>query len=119
MIDDRRVTILHNPRCSKSRGTLELLRQRGYEPLVVEYLKTPPSAADLDEILRRLRLEPRQLMRRQEPEYQQSGLDDPTLDRQSLIAAMVRQPKLIERPIVLAAGKAVLGRPPERVLELF
>jgi arsenate reductase len=119
MIDDQRLTILHNPRCSKSRAALQLLHEHGHQPRVVEYLITPPSSEELDQILRRLRLEPRDLMRRQEPDYRKLGLDDPTLDRGALIDAMVRHPTLIERPIVLVAGKAVVGRPPERVMDLL
>ena len=113
------VTIYHNPRCSKSRQTLALLRDRGLEPEVVEYLKTPPSAAELGRILERLGLAPRELMRRKEAPYQALGLDDPTLDQAALIAAMVANPILIERPIVVAGAKAALGRPPEAVLEIL
>ncbi len=113
------VTIYHNPRCSKSRQTLSLLREQGVEPEIVEYLNTPPSAADLKRILDLLGLEPRELMRRKEAEYKANGLDDPALDRDALVAAMVAHPKLIERPIVLAGGKAALGRPPENVLAIL
>ncbi|HSQ06911.1 MAG TPA: arsenate reductase (glutaredoxin) [Chromatiaceae bacterium] len=113
------VTIYHNPRCSKSRATLELLRERGVEPEVIEYLKDPPSAAVLDDLLRRLGLEPRDLMRRKEPEYAALGLDDPGLSRAALIEAMVTHPRLIERPIVVKDGRAALGRPPESVLEIL
>jgi arsenate reductase len=113
------VTIYHNPRCSKSRQTLELLRKQGVEPEIVEYLNTPPSAKALDEILNLLGMEPRELMRRKEAEYKEQGLDDANLDRKALIAAMVTTPKLIERPIVLANGKAALGRPPEQVLDIL
>ena len=113
------VTILHNPRCSKSRQTLELLRDRGQEPEIVEYLDTPPDAAKLGEILDLLGLEPRQLMRRKEAAYGELGLDAPDLPRDALIAAMVEHPILIERPVVLANGKAALGRPPEAVLEIL
>ena len=113
------VTLFHNPRCSKSRQTLELLRNRGIEPTVVEYLKTPPDAAQLDEILRQLGMEPRDLMRKTEAAYREAGLDDPTLDRATLIAGMVSHPILIERPIVLANGKAAVGRPPENVLSIL
>ena len=113
------VTIYHNPRCGKSRQTLALLRGRGIEPKIIEYLVTPPSAAELDRILKLLRLDPRGLMRQGEPEYKANGLDAATLDRQALIRAMVEHPKLIERPIVLANGKAALGRPPEQVLEIL
>ena len=113
------VTIYHNPRCSKSRQTLELLRDRGHEPRIIEYLDAPPDAAELNEILDLLGLEPRQLMRPKEAVYGELGLDSPVLDRDALIAAMADNPILIERPIVLANGKAALGRPPEAVLEIL
>ena len=113
------VVIYHNPRCSKSRQTLELLRERGLQPEVVDYLKNPPDAATLDDILARLGLEPRALMRKGEAVYRELGLDDPGLDRAALIAAMVANPTLIERPIVLANGKAAVGRPPEQVLAIL
>lgn len=111
--------IYHNPRCSKSRQALQLLRDRDQEPEIVEYLKDPPTAKELDRILKLLELEPRQLMRRKEPEYQASDLDNPKLSRAELIAAMVAHPKLIERPIVIKDGKAALGRPPEQVLDIL
>ena len=114
-----KVTILHNPRCSKSRQTLRLLKDRGVEPEIVEYLKTPPDAAELDRILDLLGLAPRDLMRRKEPAYRELCLADPALDRAALISAMTEHPILIERPIVLADGKAALGRPPERVLDIL
>ena len=107
------VTIYHNPRCSKSRQTLELLQQQGIAPQVVEYLKTPPDRGELKSILAKLNLKPRQLMRAKEALYKELGLDDPSLDDDALIQAMVDQPKLMERPIVLAHGKAALGRPLE------
>jgi arsenate reductase (glutaredoxin) len=113
------VTIYHNPRCSKSRETLALLQDRGIEAKVVEYLKDTPDAATLDALLKKLKLEPRQLMRRKEAPYKELGLDDPGLSRQALIAAMVEHPILIERPIVVNGAKAALGRPPEKVLEIL
>lgn len=113
------VVIYHNPRCSKSRQTLELLRTRGIEPQVIEYLKTPPSPSELERILMLLKLDPRGLMRRKEPEYREANLDDPGLSRDALIQAMVQHPKLIERPIVLANDKAAIGRPPESVLDIL
>lgn len=113
------VTIYHNPRCSKSRAALKLIEERGIAPEVVRYLDAPPEASTLDELLTLLGLEPRELMRRKEPEYQALGLDDPSLSREALIAAMVTHPRLIERPIVVKDGKAILGRPPERVLDLL
>jgi len=113
------VTIYHNPRCSKSRETLKLLESRGVSPTVVEYLKTPPTAAELQDILAKLGYGPRQLMRTKEAEYKQGGLDATNLSDADLIAAMVSTPKLIERPIVLANGKAAVGRPPESVLDIL
>ena len=112
-------TIYHNPRCSKSRQTLQLLEARGIQPEVVKYLETPPDEATLKSLLDMLGLEPRQLMRQKEAEYKELGLDDPELDRDALIRAMVEHPRLIERPIVVKDGKAALGRPPERVLEIL
>jgi arsenate reductase len=113
------VTIYHNPRCTKSRQTLELLRGRGIEPEIIEYLATPPSKSKLKEILKLLGKEPRELMRRKEAAYKDAGLDDPALTKDALVAAMVESPILIERPIVLANGKAALGRPPEDVLAIL
>jgi len=113
------VTILHNPRCSKSRETLALLEQRGLQPRIVAYLDDPPAAAEIARILDLLGMQPRELMRRNEAEYAELGLDDPALDRDTLIAAMHRHPRLIERPIVLANGKAAIGRPPEAVLAIL
>ncbi len=111
--------IWHNPRCSKSRETLALLRSRGIEPEVVHYLETPPSAAEIRRVLSLLRMEPRDLMRRQEPQYRDAGLDDPNLSSDALIEAMAKTPALIKRPVVLADGKAALGRPPEAVLAIL
>ncbi|GAB6139373.1 arsenate reductase (glutaredoxin) [Methylosoma difficile] len=113
------ISIYHNPRCGKSRQTLALLKERGLEPTVIEYLKTPPTVQQLDEILQKLSMEPRALMRKKEAEYKANQLDDPALDRQALLAAMVAYPILIERPIVLANGKAAIGRPPEAVLTIL
>jgi arsenate reductase len=113
------VTIYHNPRCSKSRATLELLREQGIEPNIIEYLKTPPSQAELARILKMLGMEPRELMRSKEAEYRQQGLDNPGLKQKDLVKAMHDTPKLIERPIVVANGRAAIGRPPEEVLEIL
>lgn len=113
------VTIYHNPRCSKSRATLQLLRDNGVEPTIIEYLNTPPSAGELDNILNLLGMEARDLMRKNEAEYKAASMDDASLDRDSLINGMVDNPKLIERPIVLANGKAAIGRPPESVLNIL
>jgi arsenate reductase len=113
------VRIYHNNRCSKSRATLALLEERGGEVEVVNYLDTPPGAAELTQLLKQLGMTARQLLRTGEAEYQALGLDNPALDDDALIAAMVAHPKLIERPIVVANGKAVLGRPPEAVLAIL
>lgn len=113
------VVIYHNPRCTKSRETLKLLQSRGIEPTVIEYLKTPPSQAELKNLLRMLNMEPRDLMRKQEPEYREANLDDPGLTHETLLRAMIQRPKLIERPIVVAGGKAAIGRPPENVLKIL
>jgi arsenate reductase len=113
------ITIYHNPRCSKSRAALELLREQGYKPRIVEYLKNPPSEAELDAILKLLDLEPRELMRRKEEDYSRENLDDPRLTRGELIRALHDHPRLMERPLVLANGKAALGRPVESVLEIL
>jgi arsenate reductase len=113
------ITIFHNPRCSKSRATLALLQQRGLEPAIRLYLEDPPDAAELRDILRRLGIPPRQLLRKGEAEYREQGLADETLDDAALIAAMAATPKLIERPIVLAGKRAAIGRPPEAVLDIL
>lgn len=113
------VKIYHNPRCSKSRQTLQLLHEKGIEPTIIEYLSTPPSFDELNEILNRLHLEPRDLMRKQEPEYREAGLDDPELSREQLIRGMIENPKVIERPIVVTRDKAAVGRPPENVLKIL
>lgn len=114
-----KTTIFHNPRCSKSRQTLELLNQHGADTEVVEYLKAPPDSAELGRILDLLGLEPRQLMRMNEAEYSDLKLEDTSLSREQLIAAMVEHPILIQRPIVLSNGKAAIGRPLENVLEIL
>jgi arsenate reductase (glutaredoxin) len=114
-----KVIIYHNPRCTKSRQTLQLLRDRGIEPEVIEYLKTPPDRKTLGAILDMLGMEPRELMRRREAPYAELDLDEPALGKTALIDAMVRHPILIERPIVVAGRKAALGRPPEKVLGIL
>ncbi len=113
------IRILHNPRCSKSRATLALLQERGIEPEIVSYLENPPTAKELAGILSKLGKTPRELMRKGEAEYREQGLSDSSLSDEQLIAAMVATPRLIERPIVLANGKAAVGRPPESVLDIL
>lgn len=112
-------TIFHNPRCSKSRATLALLQENGIEPDIRLYLENPPDAAELAGILKKLGKSPRELMRKGEAEYREQNLGDETLGDGQLIAAMCATPKLIERPIVLAHGKAAVGRPPESVLAIL
>ncbi len=111
-------TIYHNPRCSKSRATLALLTERGIEPRIVEYLDTPPTAAELRDLLAKLGLRARDLVRSKEPEFAAGGqsLDAP---EEELVRLMMRHPILIERPIVVVGDRARIGRPPERVLELL
>lgn len=111
------VTIYHNPNCSKSRATLALLRERGQEPQIVEYLRHPPTAEELKTILRMLGIGPRELLRPKEA--REAGLDDPGLSDDALIAGMLEHPITIERPIVIAGDRARLGRPPEAVLEIL
>ena len=111
--------IYHNPRCSKSRQALALLEEHGVVPEIIRYLETPPTAAELADLLDKLGLQPRDLMRQKEAEYKELGLDNPELSNDALIAAMVAHPKLIERPIVVKGSKAALGRPPESVLSLL
>lgn len=113
------VTIYHNPRCSKSRETLDLLTQRGITPEVVHYLADTPDAATLKTLLKKLGLSVRALLRTKEEEYKELGLDNPDLTDDAIIALMQQHPKLIERPIVVKGNRAVLGRPPENVLKLF
>jgi arsenate reductase len=114
------VTIYHNPRCSKSRETLALLEQHGVEPQVVPYLDTPPSVAELKKLLQELGFtSARELMRKKEDLYKELKLADETLSEEQLLQAMVSNPKLIERPIVVKGGKARIGRPPEQVLEIL
>ena len=112
-------TLFHNPRCSKSRAALELLQARGIDADVVLYLETPPDAAALRTLLRRLGIAPRALLRTGEDAYRELRLADTSLDDEALIAAMVAQPKLIERPILVRGERAVIGRPTERLLELL
>lgn len=113
------LTLYHNPRCSKSRGALELLEQRGLAPTIVRYLETPPDAAALKALLGKLGIAPRQLLRNGEDEYKTLDLANPALTDAQLIDAMIQHPKLIERPILIAGDKAVIGRPPEKVLEIL
>lgn len=114
------VTIYHNPRCSKSRETLALLKENGVEPEVILYLDTPPDAAQLKNLLKMLGMKSaRELMRQKEDLYKELNLADSSLSEADLVNAMIANPKLIERPIVVKNGQARIGRPPESVLEIL
>lgn len=113
------ITLYHNPRCSKSREALNLLREKGLEPEVILYLETPPSAKVLKTLLAQLGISARDLLRKGEDAYKDLGLADTRLSETALIKAMVENPKLIERPIAVKDTKAVIGRPPENVLALI
>jgi len=113
------VTIYHNPRCSKSRQTLQLIEDKGIEPNIIRYLDTPPSKDELKTLLEKLGIEARALLRKNEQAYKELNLADATLSDDQLLEAMVQNPKLIERPIVVNGDKAVLGRPPENVLAII
>lgn len=113
------VSIYHNPRCSKSRQTLELLRENGIEPEIVLYLEAPPDRQTLEQILAKLQMPARQLLRTGETEYRELKLGDRSLTEQQLIEAMISHPRLIERPIVINGKRAALGRPPENVLAIL
>ena len=112
------ITIWHNPNCSKSRKALGILEERGYDPNVVKYLEASPNADEVNALLKKLGCEPRALMRTKEARYQELGLDAVT-DASALVHAMVENPILIERPVIVRGERAVIGRPPERVLELL
>ncbi|MHA6494765.1 arsenate reductase (glutaredoxin) [Pseudomonas borbori] len=113
------LTLYHNPRCSKSRSALQLLEERGLAPTVVRYLETPLDAVQLKDLLAKLGIAARQLLRTGEDEYQTLNLADPSLSDAQLIAAMAAHPKLIERPILVAGARAMVGRPPEKILEIL
>jgi arsenate reductase len=113
------VTIYHNPRCSKSRQTLALLEEKGVAPDIVEYLKTPPSAAELKAILKKLGLKPQEIVRTTDARYADLGLKERAVSEDDLIALMAENPVLIERPIVVSGNKAAIGRPPETVLAIL
>lgn len=113
------LTLYHNPRCSKSRSALHLLEERGLQPTVLLYLETPPTAAQLRDLLAKLGMPARQLLRTGEDEYRALNLAAGDLGDAQLIDAMVAHPRLIERPILIAGDRAVIGRPPENILDLL
>jgi len=114
-----KLLIYHNPSCSKSRETLQLLRDNDQSPEIVEYLQQPPSIQELSEIIKMLGISARELLRTGEPAYQDANLDDDTLDEEEIIAAICKFPSLLQRPIVISGNKAIIGRPPLRVLEII
>lgn len=111
--------LFHNPRCSKSRAALQLLRDRGVEPTLVPYLETLPTVEALRELVGILGVAPRQLLRTGEAEFADLGLGSEAATDEDMLRAMATHPRLIERPILVRGGRAVIGRPPERVLELL
>ena len=117
--DMAEITIYHNPKCSKSRLTLQLLRDRGIEPQIVEYIRQPLNVAQIKRLLELLNISPRELLRKQESDYRALNLSDPLLSADSLINAMAEHPVLMERPIVVVGERAALGRPPESVLDIL
>ena len=114
-----KVRIFYNPNCSKCRLTMGILNDKGVQTSVVEYLNTPPNNAELNEVLDLLGIEPRELMRKHETPYKENNLDNPDLSREQLIQAMIDNPILIERPIIINGNKATIGRPPEKVLDIL
>lgn len=110
--------IYHNPRCSKSRLTLALLEEKGHAPKIIEYLKTPPSSAELKEVINKLKIAPQDLLRKNEADYK-TYFKGKELSDEEWIEAMIAYPKLIERPIVIHKNRAALGRPPEQVLDIL
>ena len=111
--------IYHNSRCSKSRAALEFLRGKSIEPKIVEYLKTPPSEAELRELLRKLGLTPRDILRDGEEDFARLKLEDPKRTDDELIAAIAKHPVLLQRPIIVRGKRAVIGRPTENIQELL
>ncbi|NOY65783.1 MAG: arsenate reductase (glutaredoxin) [Gammaproteobacteria bacterium] len=118
-IDEKTTCILYNPKCSKCRQTLQLLNDKGIEPDVIEYLNNVPDFSTIEQILDMLGIEPRDLMRTHEAPYKDLDLGRSELGRSELIQAMIDNPILIERPVVIQNGKAVIGRPPEKILDII
>lgn len=114
-----KVTIYHNPRCSKSRAALQLLQEQNTTVTIVEYLKNPPTKKQLQNLLLELGMKPREVLRRGEKEYQELDLDNLKLSDSEIIDAIIAHPILLERPVVCANGKAVIGRPTEKVLDIL
>jgi len=112
-------TIYHNPRCSKSRASLEMLEAKGINPTIIKYLDTPPDKAELTEILGKLGLQAEQIVRKGEALYTELSLNDKTLSNEEWIEVLAQHPRLIERPIVVSGKKAAIGRPIERVIDIL
>ena len=117
-MSEEKLTIYHNPGCSKSRETLGILQENNWQPEIIEYLQQPPSKDELTRIVKLLGISPRQLLRTTEPEYKEAGLDNESIDDEQIIEAICKYPPLLQRPIVVKGNKAIIGRPPTRVLEL-
>ena len=113
------VTIFHNPRCSKSRAALQIVKKLGIEPIIIEYLKNPPTPEKIKLILNKLGVNPRDIMRTKEPVYLEKELNNQDLANEELIDAIAESPILLERPIILVGGKVAIGRPPELILEIL
>ena len=118
-MSDEKLVIYHNPNCSKSRQTMQILEQQQCSPEVVEYLNTPPGPEELKHIIGLLGMTARELLRDGEAPYQEAGLDDQSLSEDEIIAAICKHPILLQRPIVIRGDRAVIGRPPEKVLEIL
>lgn len=118
-MSDEKLIIYHNPRCSKSRETLKILQDNNRQAEVIEYLHEPPNKQDLAKIIKMLGISPRQLLRTTEPEYKDAGLDDESISDEHITAAICRNPVLLQRPIVIQGNKAIIGRPPSKVLEII
>ncbi len=114
-----KLILVHNPGCSKSRAALAILNEKGLQPEIIDYIDSPPSPGDIAHWLDLLGMQARDLMRQDEDEYRELGLDNPALDNDQLIDAMCRHPRLIQRPIVISADRALIARPPERVLDML
>jgi len=115
----QKITLYHNPRCTKSRQTLQLLRENDIEPKIIEYMEEPLSKTELKRLIKLLGISPRELMRKTEADYKSNQLSDTDLSDDALIEAMLEFPKIMQRPIVVKGNKAVLGRPPENIMEII
>jgi len=117
-MSDEKLIIYHNPRCSKSRETLKILQDNNRQPEIIEYLHEPPNQRELTNIIEMLGISPRQLLRTTEPEYAAAGLDDESISDEQIITAICNNPPLLQRPIVVQGNRAIIGRPPAKVLEI-